>query len=71
MYKIFALKLKMYLFYIGYYPPPPMSNYDPYNMPVDMRSRGYHRGYSRRPTRGLPMGSSYRPDYRNGGNYLK
>ncbi|XP_026808860.1 E3 ubiquitin-protein ligase RBBP6 [Rhopalosiphum maidis] len=54
----------------GYYPPPPMSNYDPYNMPVDMRSRGYHRGYSRRPTRGQPMGSSYRPDYRNGGNYM-
>jgi len=48
-----------------------MSNYDPYNMPVDMRSRGYHRGYSRRPTRGQPMGSNYRPDYRNGGNYIK
>lgn len=54
----------------GYYPPPPMSNYDPYNIPVDMRNRGYHRGYSRRPTRGQPMGSSYRPDYRNGGNYM-
>ncbi|XP_050053451.1 E3 ubiquitin-protein ligase RBBP6 isoform X2 [Aphis gossypii] len=54
----------------GYYPPPPMPNYDPYNIPVDMRNRSYHRGYSRRPTRGQPMSSSYRPDYRNGGNYI-
>lgn len=49
-----------------------MSTYDPYNIPMDMRNRGYHRGgYSRRPTRGQQMGSNYRPDYRNGGNYIK
>ncbi|XP_025417143.1 E3 ubiquitin-protein ligase RBBP6 isoform X2 [Sipha flava] len=53
----------------GYYPPP-MSNYDHYNMPMDMRSRGFHRGYSRRPTRGQQIESSYRPDFRNGGNYI-
>lgn len=47
-----------------------MSNYDPYNMPMDMRNRGYHRGYGRRPTRGQQIGSNYRPDYRNG-NYMK
>jgi hypothetical protein len=48
-----------------------MSNYDHYNMPMDMRSRGFHRGYSRRPTRGQQIESSYRPDFRNGGNYIK
>lgn len=49
-----------------------MSNYDPYNIPMDMRSRGYHRGggFSRRPTRGQHMGSNNRPEYRNG-NYIK
>lgn len=57
------------LIFIGFYPPS-MSNYDPYNIPMDMRSRGYHRGYSRRPTRGLQMGQNYRTDYRNG-NYMR
>lgn len=47
-----------------------MSNYDPYNIPMDMRNRGYHRGYSRRPTRGQQLGPNYRSDYRNG-NYMK
>lgn len=47
-----------------------MSNYDLYNIPMEIRNRGYHRGYSRRPARGQHMGSNYRPDYRNG-NYMK
>lgn len=48
-----------------------MSNYDPFSMPVDIRNRGYHRGFSRRPTRGQQIGSSYRPDFRNGSNYVR
>jgi len=48
-----------------------MSNYDPYNIPMDMRIRGFHRGYTRRLTRGQQMASNFRPDYRNGGNYIK
>ncbi|XP_050537650.1 E3 ubiquitin-protein ligase RBBP6 isoform X2 [Daktulosphaira vitifoliae] len=43
----------------------PMPGYEQYPMHVDMRNRGYSRGY-RRPSRGQHLGSSYR----NGGSYV-
>jgi len=61
----------MYICFFKDYYPPPMSNYDPYNIPMEMRIRGFHRGYTRRLTRGPQIGSNFRPDYRNGGNYMK